>query len=138
MTNGTLFSSTSWTNYWVYYTGSTTSYATNLPVSLQATYNNTTTSIINASCCFCVDNWCIALYVNNITVTGFYQYFWSIGTSINITLLPGINIIDFHCNNVNGLNVTGGAGAGGLIYYVKTSDNTLLCQSDANTKCRLL
>ena len=140
ITNGTLFTSTycNWTNYWVYLAGTTSGWATNCPVSCQQIYINNTVSPITATLCFCVDGFCNALYINNVNIVNLNVYNWPNTNTLSITLLPGTNIIDFHCNNM-ALSTTGGGGAGGLIFYVKDSTtNAKLCQSDANVKCRLL
>ena len=42
----------------------------------------------------------IALFINNVDVINFNVSYWPNLTTLSITLLPGINIIDFHCNNV--------------------------------------
>jgi len=130
-TNGNVyFGSTSWVNYFVYITGSTSGYAPPNPVSCQVLYTNNSINTINASLILASDDNLNALYINNINIVNFNQYYWPNIAVLNISLLPGINVIDVH--NVNN------SGLGGIAFYIKKTDGTLLCQTDANTKCRYI
>jgi len=76
-----------------------------------------------------VDNYLNYLYINKISVTTYRQ----IGAlqTISITLLPGINLLDFYCQNLNS--------PAGLIYYVTHSTTgQLLCQSNGTLMYRLV
>ena len=127
-TNGTLyFGNTVWTNYAIMISGAP---YTRFPISCQVTYTNVNFTIINASLIFAVDDNLNALYINNNNIITFNQYGYGAAIALNITLLPGKNIIDAHMRNV--------AGNGYICFYIKDTNNTLLCQTDANTKCRYL
>ena len=86
---------------------------------------------INAKIVFYIDDTLHALYINNLNIVSYNYYVWPMTGTITITLLPGKNMIDFQMRNYNG--------PGQLCFYVThATTNALLCQSDANVKCRLL
>ena len=114
------------------YTINYTTYSNTLPVSCQQFYDNNSIQPLSAKLTLFIDDLLNAIYINNMNIVSYNQYNFSSGiSSINITFLPGKNILDFHCQNTGG--------PGGLAFYVTNTDGSvLLTQSDANVKCRLI
>ena len=123
------FNTTSWTNYWIYTTSNDINNANGYQYSFQKSYVSYSTTSLLASLVVMVDNYLNYIYLNNISITTYRQYGSSAIGTINITLLPGTNLIDFYCQNVNG--------PASLIFYVKkNTTGELLCQSDASLMYR--
>ena len=93
------FNTTSWTNYWIQYTSDFT-HSNNLQYSFQQCYISAYTSPISASIIFLCDNYADYLYINYVNILP--SRIDSTATTLNLTLFPGTNLIDFYCQNMEG------------------------------------
>ena len=123
---------TNWTNYWIYTKSSDISSADNNQYSFQQSCVSYSSTSLSASLTAMCDNYINYVYVNNIQITNYRTFGCNNSQRINITLLPGINLIEFYCQNVDG------PGPAGLIFYVTHgTTGQLLCQSNTTVMYRL-
>ena len=109
---------------WIYtsskdYTGTSTD---NSQHSFQINYNNTSTSIINATLNAMADSAIISISINNTNIPFVTN---SKLVIVQITLLPGINLIDINAINSDGT-------FGGLVFNIKDNLGNVLLRSSAN------